>query len=98
MNDLTWTDGLDSRNQGREQRTIVVDPVFGDVNDHDSECELSEIVLEFEAPINCHKGFEAALSKLNDLVIRRRSPASLNNSHGVVSDERLANARVHAFV
>jgi hypothetical protein len=68
------------------------------VNDHDSECELSEIVLEFEAPITCHESFEVALSKTNDLVIRRRSPSSLDNSHGVVIDERLANARVHAFV
>jgi hypothetical protein len=98
MNNFARPNRHHRRIENRKQWTIVIDSALGHVNDHDSECEHFEIVLEFEPSIDRDERIECALRATDDFVVRHRRPTSFDYSYNLMIREGLADARMHAFV
>jgi hypothetical protein len=98
MNDLTCLDALNRVHKRWEKWTVVIHPVFRDVNDHDSESQLLEIVLMLKTPIYGNQNVTLALSLRNELGVGQRPPLGFGNGQDFMLGESLPEARIDALV
>ncbi len=80
MDNLTGFYALNNIHQRREQRNVVLHSVPLDVDNHDSERNLFEIVLVFKTLIDGDQNITPILSLGDQLGIRESTPLGFSDS------------------
>lgn len=97
MDDLTGLYALNRIRQRREQRSVMLHPVPLNVDNHDSEGDLLEIVLVFETSI-CGDHHIALASRLGDQHgVREGTPTRFGNGQDLMIRKRLPQTRIDAL-
>ena len=84
MRDFTGLDALNRVHERREERTVKFHPVPRNVDDHNSESQLLEIVLMLKTLIDGNQNIAPALSLSNQLGVGKRAPLGFGNRQDFV--------------